>query len=230
MPRVRRHHAEAGTQLYADRENGRSVAPWIGLRLESVEPYAYLTAQAYANRLLEDPAAAVALGGRRTGVQVEGWRDLGPCYWVSGSLTYEDLTLDLPGGSSSSDGFVSWRASVGRRIWKAPCSLAARLDYTGSRLLDDRALTGSIPLGERFDFVTGALVLERQIGTRWDAQVEAYAGADLRGPDLLGGIEASLRLRLDRGVRLRFIGGYGSQARYQDGDSGHLDVELELFR
>lgn len=225
----RRHYAEAGTQLYVDREAGRSVAPWVAVRFESTEPYAYLTVQAYANRLLEDPAAAVALGGRRTGVQVEGWRDLGPCYWVSGSLAYEDLTLVLP-GSEPSDGFVSWRASVGRRIWKAPCSLAARLDYTGSRLLDDRALTGSVPLGERFDFVTGALVLERQIGTRWDAQIEAYAGADLNGPDLLGGIEASLRLRLLRGVRLRFIGGYGSQARYQDGDSGHLDVELELFR
>ena len=119
---------------------------------------------------------------------------------------------------------------VGRRSWKAPCSLSARLDYTGSRLLDDRALARSIPLGERFDFVTGALALARRIGTRWDAQVEAYAGADLEGPDLLGGLEASLRLRLRRGLRLRFAAGYGTQARYQDGESGHIDIELELYR
>ncbi|MDJ0520774.1 MAG: tetratricopeptide repeat protein [Planctomycetota bacterium] len=227
---ARRHHIEAGATLMADREAGRVVAPFASVRLETIEPFAYVQLEAFANRLLEDPAGAVALGGRRSGVRVEGWQDIGPRWFVSGSLAYEDLALDLPGVSDPSDGFVSWRASVGRRIWLAPCALSARLDYTGSRLLDDRALAGSIPLGERFDFMTGALALERRIGTRWDAQIEAYAGADLAGPDLLGGIEAALRLRLQRGVRLRFAAGYGSQARYQDGDSGHLDVELELFR
>ncbi len=225
------HYAEGGVTGYIDRARGRSISGWAAARFErrfgDKGFHRWVRVEAWIDRMLEQPAAAVGLGGRYTGGSLEGWYDLGNCWWVGGEFAYADLTLEVPRGSTLTDGFTAWRTTVGRWICTGENSLAARLDYTGSRLLDDEALANVVPLGRRFDFVTGALSAQRRLGMCWDAELEAFAGTDAGNPAFIWGFEGSLRRRVGSRLRVTLLGGFGNQARFQDGESGHVDVRFE---
>ncbi|MDH3591079.1 MAG: tetratricopeptide repeat protein, partial [Planctomycetota bacterium] len=83
-----------GLFFYPGAEGDLPVGGWVGVYLQRDDPYRTFEAVAFGNLLWNDPAAAVALGGRRSGLDVRYQRDVGKRYWIGGALRIEALSLD----------------------------------------------------------------------------------------------------------------------------------------
>lgn len=199
----------------------------LGVRMRGADPYQNIEAQIHVNEMLDEVAAGPALGGRKDGFRVEAYREVMTCGWVSGLASIDRFRIDVPGRGEVADGWLQWQIEGGWRLIGQEKGLSVRGTYSGSRLLDDRALAEVIPLGKRFDRLTGGIRLTWSWRQVMDAVVEVYAGTDAASSGSVWGVEGSATLWPHRDLRVRIRAGYGNQDKFQDGEFGHIGLALD---
>ncbi|MHC4932902.1 MAG: tetratricopeptide repeat protein, partial [Planctomycetota bacterium] len=85
-----------GINAYPGAPGDAPVGGWLGVLWRTPEPYRYVGARAHFHTLFVDPAAAVSLGGRSSGLLLSAQGDLGRRFWGGVELGYEWLTVDDP--------------------------------------------------------------------------------------------------------------------------------------
>lgn len=227
---ARQNEAFVSVEGYAGRARGPELGLRAGVELMRSDPYATLRVEARFDTLMEETGSATALGGSKRGVSVEGYQSLGDWWWVAAAASYDRISLGIPGAGRKSDGWATWRAELGRRLTEGePPLLASRVVLSGSEHLDDTALASLVPLGKRFEFLTGVVRVQESWQQVVDATFEVYAGLDLRADSIVFGAEGRLRIDLWRDFGLELRAGYGNQDRFQDGESAHVDIQLDFL-
>lgn len=213
--------------LVANDEGDFPVGGRIGLRMLGANPFINIEADLHANILLDEVPAAPALGGRKDGVRIQAYREMTKCGWVSVLGSLDQFRIQAPGRGEIADGWLQWQFEAGYRLIGQEKGLSIRGAYSGSRLLDDRALAEVIPLGKRADRLTGGIRLTWSWQQVMDAVVEVYAGTDAASSGSLWGVEGSATLWPHRDLRVRIRAGYGNQDEFQDGEFGHIGLALD---
>ncbi|MHC4973894.1 MAG: tetratricopeptide repeat protein [Planctomycetota bacterium] len=251
----RENHLTGGVEVYPGAPGDTPVGGWAGLFAVGHEPYRSLAVDLHAHLLMENPPAAVGLGGRRSGVRVALHRDIGKRFWAAVELAYDSLSLETP---SARDGLFrgaatfGWRIAgqnaqvaeqlrldrsalaglVGTHVAGQPGGQAGRLvtlwaTYEPFRLLDDRELAALIPIGERFDYVRLGARGDFQLARGWGAKVSGWAGYDLYGDEPNFGVEAGVTWRPAHKLELTGMAGYGTALGRSDAADSFL-VRLGL--
>ena len=210
---------------------GRSAGPstgWrAGLRWLEASPYTTVNIEGRYDVPLDEVGAGMALGGRKRGVRVQAYRDIGKWHWVNGTGSYDRVSIiDPVGGDRISDGLAVFGAEVGRWLCRGDQHIGVRVGYSGLRLLDDKSLSRVVPIGDRFDLVTGGVRITRDWKQVVDGTLEVFAGTDASAPGLLWGARADLRLDFSRHWRAELRGEFASQDRYREGESGSLEFRI----
>ncbi|MEM8882734.1 MAG: tetratricopeptide repeat protein [Planctomycetota bacterium] len=235
-----RNRIGGGVTLFPGANGNTPISGWIGAHLHGESRYWSVRARGWVNELFFDPAAAAGLGGRTSGVRVEGDVDIGKRFWIGGGLRYENLSLDDAGQTPSDPRVVAsvtvgWRAIQGAtrvssplRVRTAPFpgvigarlpeidpeagrnALAIWLNATTYQLLGDAELTTFIPIGERFDYLLLAARYDRHLGAHFGFMAEGYAGIELQEDRQVYGVSAGLGWRPSHTFELTFMGAYGS--------------------
>ncbi len=119
-----------GVVAYPGAPGDLPVGGWADLRISSPEPHRFIEAELRAHLLLEDPAAAVGLGGRVSGLTLTGQTDVGSRFWAGAELAYDHISLDSAATGDVADGRFTgsvtfgWRVLEGGRRMAAPPRLA----------------------------------------------------------------------------------------------------------
>jgi tetratricopeptide (TPR) repeat protein len=251
----RTNHVAGGVDVYPGAPGDAPVGGWAGLFLVGHEPYRSLAVDLHGHLLLEDPPAAVGLGGRRSGVSVALHHDVGKRFWAALDLAYDSLSLNAP---SARDGLFrgaatfGWRIAgqnvqvgdplrldrsllaglVGPHVAERPRGKASRLvmlwfTYEPFRLLDNRELASLVPIGERFDYVRLGARGDFHLAPGWGAKLSGWAGYDLHGDDPNFGVEAGITWRPAHKLELTAVAGYGTALGRSDAVDSFL-VRLGL--
>jgi len=105
-----------GLVTYPGATGDAALGAWAGLFLQGTDPYRTLELRLHGHLLLDDPTAAVGLGGRSSGLLVRAQHDLGKRFWAGAELEIDALSVDPPGLSKASDTRLRGLATVGWRI------------------------------------------------------------------------------------------------------------------
>ncbi|MHC4451416.1 MAG: hypothetical protein ACYS0E_14980, partial [Planctomycetota bacterium] len=235
-----RHRAGGGVEFFPGADGNTPVSLWGGIHLLGNEPFWSLRARGWWNELFDNPAAAAGLGGRSSGGAVAGDVELPGRLWVGAGARYERLSLDFDGIEPSDPRLVAtatlgWRIIDGHtrvasphRVEGAlmPGILGARLpeilpganrnalsvwfNAATYRLLGDAELSGIIPLGKRFDYLTLAARYDRHVADRLGFMIEGHIGKEFQENDTVFGISAGLGWRPRDSFELAFVSAYGS--------------------
>jgi len=236
----RSNRVGGGVEFFPGANGNTPIAAWAGAYLTGTESGWTVRTRGWYNELFSDPTAAAGLGGRSSGAFVEGDVNIGKRFWASGSVRYEQLSLDF-GGATASDprlivaGTLGWRALNGparvgdaHRItqpfmpgvvgpFRGPddgraqrTMLSVWVNAATYQVLGDAELSNLIPLGERFDYLTVAARLDRPIADGWGFMVEGYVGRELQQEQTVYGIAAGLGWRPKDSFELDLVGAYGS--------------------
>ncbi len=247
----------AGLDLYRGRGHGPGTGGFLEALLRSPDPYASLALRIDRNDLFGDPPAAAGLGGKRDGVTLSGYRELGSgSGWVSGRARAEEISFVHPRRGRLSD--LRLRGEVTAGVWirnagpevadrlrarEVPAvitggtvageppegegpRISAWLSYSAVRLPGDGELAGPLPLGTRYDYVTGTLRLTGTLAPGLTGEVEGYGGTDLAASGAFGGGLAGISWRPRPGLSIRIRGEYGRAFGRTGG--GATGVELAL--
>ena len=199
----------AGVRLHPGASGSRDVGLWAEHTLQRDDSPWSLSVRGYLDELWTDPTAAAGLEGRRTGIDISGYRDLGDRMWISTEGSYRRLEARAPLQSATRDHSVAGGVQFGGR-WtsasiavadpfrahRAPAGplspylgesiasvggmhVATWLGYQTEHLLGDESLTAILPLSGRFNVVYGAARLDRCLATGLGASIEALVGTDL---------------------------------------------------
>jgi len=139
------HRISAGIEIFPGASGDAPVGGWLGIHMANAEPFRSVDVKVFGNLLLESPAAAVGLGGRRSGVRVSGFTDVGERYWAALDLGYEILGIDLPGGGTEQDGRFRGAISFGWRVLEGNRAVADELRIDRAML---PGLAGALVAGE----------------------------------------------------------------------------------
>jgi hypothetical protein len=252
-----RHRVGGGVEFFPGANGNAPVSLWAGLHLLGSDPYWSARARGWFNELFDRPAAAAGLGGRSSGLALEGDVELPARFWVGGGARYERLSLDFDGTAPEDPRVIAtatlgWRAIDGatrvadpHRVESAlmPGIVGARLpvirpgasrnalsiwaNVATYRLLGDAELSALIPLGERFDYVTLAARYDRHLGDGLGLMAESYVGREFVEGRNVFGVAAGLGWRPKRTFELALVGAYGS-ALGRTGDEDSFFVRLGL--
>ncbi len=223
------------------------IGAWAGWHLLRRDPYQAFNAVAFANLLFDDPAAAVTLGGRRTGITVDYQRDLGRRGWVSAAATFEALSLDAV---NARDNRVDALASIGWRFHEGLTRLAPPISIsrpelpglTGMSLLEDPAHTPGpllaawvslqairlqdntlapfIPIGDKFYYLALGGRADFHLARGWGAGAEVSLGTELNAGEFFFNVRGGATWRPSHRIELTATVGVGTtQGRDQDSTS-----------
>lgn len=108
-----------GAHAFPEAPGGGRVGAWAALRFDDGDAGRWrVDARAQLGDLWAEPFAAVGLGGRTSGLELEGFRALQGSWWTAGGLRTAALSIDDPtngmGGGEVSDQLFGARVSVGR--------------------------------------------------------------------------------------------------------------------
>ncbi len=107
--------AALGLHAFPDAEGGGKLGLWAGYRREDPDSGRWrFDVRAHVDDLWADPFSAVGLGGRTSGLEVEGFRALDARWWTQGSLRYAEVSIDAPGRGEVDDSLSGARLAVGR--------------------------------------------------------------------------------------------------------------------
>ncbi len=231
------------------------VGVFAAAHLQQSEPFASLELRAFAHELWTEPAAAVALGGRRSGVSAQGYGDLGAGCWLGGALQMEALGIEPPGAAAVRD--LRWRGelSLGLRFLdgdvavasaftprqvpagpSCPFLLAAPGDtrswlgnawvtWQAARLFDTVQLPALLPLRAADDNLFVAARLDHHLVEGLGGSVAVHAGADLDTGRRIWGAEAAATWRVSTASELSVGVSHGSAL----GRAGGGDVDELRF-
>jgi hypothetical protein len=212
---------------YLGKDAGPSAGWRAGLRWIEADPFLTVNVEGRYDVPLDEVGGGTALGGRKRGVRVQAYRDIGELYWANGTVSYDRISLlDPVGGSRLTDGLAVFGGEVGRWLCKGDQDLGVRVAYSGLRLLDDRAVSRVVPIGDRLDLWTGGVRITRDWKQVVDGTLEVFAGTDASAPGLLWGARADLRLDFSRHWRAELRGSFASQDQYREGQSGSLEFRI----
>lgn len=204
-----RNEWAVGLEGYPGAAGDFPLGGWGSLLLQGLEPSRTLGVRVGVHELLRAPTASVGLGGRRTGISVEGSRDLGRRWFAGAGATLESLSLDPTGRDSVTDGRFLANLSAGYRLSTAEPRVDLYFNYNPVRLLGNQELAALIPIGERFDYLTAGVRLSSgRPRLRW--LVSVYAGVDAHSDDNIWGVVGDLVYRPGARFELRFGGEAGS--------------------
>jgi tetratricopeptide (TPR) repeat protein len=179
-------------------------------------------------------------------------------WWVSGEAVYRRLSIEHPDRGSLGDDQVVGQLLFGGRLLEdgpeirdalrprrapalevgtttagePPAGLGPRASgwfaYSRIRLLGDGELAGPLPLGRKYDYVTGTVRLEGRAAAGLYYEAEAYLGTDLGDPGLFAGATLGLAWRPSDAVCARLVGSQG-MAPGRDEQVGATSVRLVLM-
>jgi hypothetical protein len=246
-----------GLILYPDAPGDASVGGWAELRMPSSEPYSAWGARIHLNTLWDDPAAAVALGGRSTGIKLYAQGDLSRRFWAVAEATYSALSIDAP---DVTNGRLNLAVSVGYRVLEGETRtgeplrvernalpglvgpdlegspeltrgplVSVWMTYQAIRLLDDKQLATVLPIGESFNYLSLGARTDMHLAPGLGLTLEGYAGSDLEQSDFFFGLETALTWRPSPLSEFTLRGAYGS-AVGRTGDADTFVLRLLFTR
>jgi hypothetical protein len=214
--------------------------------------------RAHLHELWTDPAAAVGLAGRSSGLAVETYGELGGEFWLGSRLGAELLTADAPGQEREHDGRILAELSVGRRLLAGDIAIADRfrarrvpagptspflLDtpantrdllvnvwctLQGQRLLGDAGLAAILPVGRRNEYVLLAGRADQHVAEHLGISMAAHFGRDIELSDSIWGFDAGLSWRPERGAEFTATVGHGSVLGGVGGDATEVQLQAVL--
>jgi len=245
--------AALGVEVFPGAPGDAPVGVWAGAALRSNDPFRMLAARVHYHTLLDDPAAAVALGGRSTGIQVRAEGDIGRNLWAAVDAEYRLLSLDSP---SAEDAHFRGSASLGWRIIKGDLRVGERFGidrstlpgllgpdifgdpsetrgplvsvwatYQAFRLLGDQELASLLPIGTSFDYLTVAARADFHVSDGVGAKIEGYFGEELQSGEFIAGLGGGVSWRPTREMEVTAIAGLGQAfGRSESELSFHLRI------
>ncbi|MHC4859184.1 MAG: tetratricopeptide repeat protein [Planctomycetota bacterium] len=239
--------AGGGPDIYLDRPDAAPFGLWFEGRRGFTEPPATVGLRLHVNEPLRDPIAAAALGGSSHGIEADGFlSEEGAWWWLSGQLGYRRISYDHPRSGRPADGQLRAELVAGARIRERGPHVSERtvageppggegyrisawLSYNPTRLLDDRELSGPLPVGDRFDYLTATARVEGRVGRGVFFEAEGYVGTDFADPGLISGGVLGLAWRPRDGLEVRAQGAYGHAiGREEDEGAGSFSLGLTL--
>jgi len=244
-----------GIDVFPGAPGNAPIGLWLDAVLPHFEPYRVFGARIHVNRLWDDPAAAVSLGGRSTGVTLHAASDIGTRFWGLGRFKYESLSLTVP---DVTDGRIDAFFAFGYRILEGETRVGERLaidrstlpgligpdlggdpaltrgpllsawvSYQLIRLLDDKQLSTILPLGEAFDYLSLGARSDFHIANGWGAKVEGYLGYEFQQSEPFFGLEAGVTYRPSENLEFTLLAAYGRALGRADSENS-FDVRFHL--
>lgn len=200
-----------GVRLHPDAPGDRDFAAWLESHWDEPVPAWSLSLRAGFDELWTEPAAAAGLGGRRTGVALSAYGELGERGWSSAELAYARVRARAPGLARVEDDRASANVQVGWRWTDAPIAVAdpfrvhrapagpespfledGELEgrglhlstwagFTADHVLGDAAITAVLPVSETVHFLYGAARADCRLASGLGVSVDGLVGTDLRG-------------------------------------------------
>jgi hypothetical protein len=81
----------------------------------------------HLHTLFDDPAAAVGLGGRSTGISATAQGDLARRLWGAAELSYDRLSIEVPGQGATTNGRIDATATLGVRLTRGDVKVPERV-------------------------------------------------------------------------------------------------------
>lgn len=196
-------------------------------------------ARAHGGDLWETTAAAVGLGGRTSGLQVDIFRNLGERWFASADARYSEVSLHAGGVRSDSEALVEGRASLGYVVTAGQGMMAEPGSFERSGALGyspyfgDRAarghghqlmifgaldhsrlggrgeLSGILPIARDARYILLGGRLDLPLGTRAGGMLEVAVGTDLVTHDPTYSVDAGMTYRASHPVEVFIRGGFG---------------------
>ncbi|MEZ5963024.1 MAG: tetratricopeptide repeat protein [Planctomycetota bacterium] len=206
----RRHEFAVGVEAYPGAP-GDDLCVWSDVHLEASEPFASLDAHVVYGQLWAEPAAGAALGARKDGALLAGYRGLGDRAWTAVEAGLFRARADDPvNGGRVDDTLWQGQVAVGYRLTQDSVTAVAdrfRRDRTptgpagpvagapagstgastwlawNTTHVQGNELTRVLPLGRRFDYALIAGRVDRVFAPTFGAMLDGYVGLELHSGD-----------------------------------------------
>ncbi|MEE8104334.1 MAG: tetratricopeptide repeat protein [Planctomycetota bacterium] len=232
------------------------IGAWASFATQASDPFRSLKVQLHYNDLFNDPAAAASLEGRSSGGAVTGYREFGKRAWVSMNMNLRELSIVPPGGARVSDGYFDGNVSVGFRAREGSVAVSEGLNthtappgpssadlrgepqasktpsvnvwvqYQALRLLDDEELSALLPIGERFDYVSGSARIDHHVGRGFGWMALGTLGADIHERDPFWELTGAFTWRPRHALEVFGAFSYGIARGRSDDDSSSVAVRV----
>ena len=221
-----------GLRAAPDAPGDTPIGAFVATQFSHPEPFASLELRGFAHELWTEPAAAPALGGRRSGVDASLYGEMSAGWWVGAYGAFEHLRIEPDLFGAEAD--VRWRSevTVGRQLVPGQTAVAAPFDVTRvpagpispfpnldrsagqgwlasawlswqtAVLLDDADLAKLLPISRRDDHALLAGRLDHRFGGGFGCSLSGNVGVDLRGNGEIWGVGLAVSWRPSRLLEL----------------------------
>ncbi|MCR9248697.1 MAG: hypothetical protein NXI31_27020 [bacterium] len=224
------------------------IGAFGALRCEWTEPFRSLEIRGRVNEVWDRPAAAAALGGRRSGLDVLAHVDFGQHYWLACQAGLDRLSLDSDGMARVDDSRWRGQAALGWRLVDGDPAVTAAFDplapiagpdspflladeevvrpwlvnawlgWQAAHLIGDGALANVLPLVRDDEFVIAAARVDRFVARGHGLAVTGFTGIETRGGEAVFGLEGAWTWRPAFGAEVVVSGRYGSALGRREND------------